>query len=115
MMNSKYDKLIDLLKYHDWFYDYSDDHRAYQWGHNNQIQIEKELDNLGRTKKAMEIYENAMPENYYPDFAVVNDDGCMMTAWDLERKSNFIDSGSQHLPMSNEDNNWDGKFEWKIK
>ena len=114
-MNSKYNRLKELLKWHDWFYDYSDDHRAYQWGHDNQIQIEKELDNLGRTKKAMEIYENAMPENYYPDFAVVNDDGCMMTAWDLERKSNFIDSGSQHLPMSNEDNNWDGKFEWKIK
>ncbi len=65
-----------------------------------EIKIEKELDNLGRTKKAMMMYEDAMPENYYPDFAVVNDDGCMMTAWDLERKSNFIDSGSQHLPMS---------------
>jgi len=114
-MNSKYNKLIDLLENHDWFHDYSDDHRVYQWGHDNQIQIEKELDNLGRTKEAMEIYENAMPENYYPDFAVVNDDGCMMTAWDLERKSNFIDSGSQHLPMSNEDNDWDDKFEWKIK
>jgi hypothetical protein len=116
MMKSKYDKLIDLLKYHDWFYDYSDDPRTYQWGHDNQINIERELDNLGRTKEAMMIYEDAMPENFYPDFAVVNDDGCMMTAWDLERKgtqtisetytedsqpkSNFIDSGSQHLPMS---------------
>ena len=114
-MNSKYDKLIELLEYHDWFHDYSDDHQKYLQGHDSQIQIEKELDNLGRTKEAMEIYENAMPENYYPDFAVVNDDGCMMTAWDLERKSNFIDSGSQHLPMSSEDDNWNGKFEWKIK
>ena len=26
-----------------------------------------------------------------------------------------IDSGSQHLPMSSEDNDWDDKFEWKIK
>ena len=80
MMKSKYDKLIELLEYHDWFYDYSDDHRAYQWGHDNQIQIEKELDNLGRTKEAMEIYENAM------------------TKYISNRI--FIDSGSQHLPMS---------------
>jgi hypothetical protein len=63
MMNSKYDKLIDLLKYHDWTWDYSDDYRAEQWGHDNQINIERELDNLGRTKEAMLIYEDAIPDN----------------------------------------------------
>ena len=51
-MNSKYDKLIELLEYHDWTWEYSDDYRAYQWGHDNQIDIERELDNLGRTKEA---------------------------------------------------------------
>jgi hypothetical protein len=63
MMNSKYDKLIDLLKYHDWTWEYSDDYRAEQWGHDNQINIERELDNLGRTKEAMLIYEDAIPDN----------------------------------------------------
>ena len=53
MMNSKYNKLIELLEYHDWTWEYSDDYRAYQWGHDNQIDIERELDNLGRTKEAM--------------------------------------------------------------
>ena len=44
MMKSKYDKLIDLLKYHDWTYEYSDDNRAYEWGYNNKIEIDRELE-----------------------------------------------------------------------
>ena len=48
MMNSKYDKLIELLEYHDWTWEYSDDYRAYQWGHDNQIDIERELERLGK-------------------------------------------------------------------
>jgi len=94
MMNSKYDKLIDLLKYHDWFFDYSDDYRAYQWGHDNQINIDRELDNLGRTKEAMLIYEDAMPENFH--IKTISE----TYTEDSQPKSNFIDSGSQHLPMS---------------
>ena len=93
MMNSKYDKLIDLLKYHDWVFDYSDDYRAYQWGHDNQINIDRELDNLGRTKEAMLIYEDAMPENIH--IKTISETYTEET----QTKSNFIDSGSQHLPM----------------
>ena len=81
MMNSKYDKLIELLEYHDWTWEYSDDYRAYQWGHDNQIDIERELERLGRTKEAHEIYEDAID----PNILVIE---------------YFIDSGSQHLPMS---------------
>tara|TARA_R110000850_G_scaffold190262_1_gene316115 strand:+ start:420 stop:722 length:303 start_codon:yes stop_codon:yes gene_type:complete len=94
MMNSKHDKLIDLLKYHDWFFDYSDDPRTYQWGHDNQINIERELDNLGRTKEAMLIYEDAIPDNLKQ-----NTISGPYTE-ETQPKSNFIDSGSQHLPMS---------------
>ena len=93
MMNSKHDKLIDLLKYHDWFFDYSDDPRTYQWGHDNQINIERELDNLGRTKEAMLIYEDAIPDNLRQN--TISEPYTEET----QPKSNFIDSGSQHLPM----------------
>lgn len=94
MMNSKYDKLIELLEYHDWTWEYSDDYRAYQWGHDNQINIERELETLGRTKEAMMIYEDAMPENFH--IKTISE----TYAEEPEPKSNFIDSGSQHLPMS---------------
>tara|TARA_R100001198_G_scaffold78006_1_gene50088 strand:+ start:76 stop:363 length:288 start_codon:yes stop_codon:yes gene_type:complete len=95
MMNSKYDKLIDLLKYHDWTYEYSDDNRAYEWGYNNKIEIDRELERLGRDDQSLKIYEDAKP--------------------DYLKESSFINSGSQHLPMSSEDDDWDNKFEWKIK
>ena len=94
-MNSKYNKLIDLLKYHDWTYEYSDDNRAYEWGYNNKIDIDRELEILGRDDKSLKIYEDAKT--------------------DYLKTSESIDSGSQHLPMSSEDNDWDNKFEWKIK
>ena len=93
MMNSKYDKLIDLLKYHDWTWEYSDDYRAYQWGHDNEINIDRELDNLGRTKEAMLIYEDAIPDNLRQN--TISEPYTEET----QTKSNFIDSGSQHLPM----------------
>ena len=80
MMNSKYDKLIDLLKYHDWTYEYSDDYRAYEWGYNNKIEIDRELERLGRDDQSLKIYEDAKPEYI--------------------KNRKFIDSGSQHLPMS---------------
>jgi len=80
MMNSKYDKLIELLEYHDWTWEYSDDYRAYQWGHDNQIDIERELERLGKDDQSLKIYEDAKPKYI--------------------SNRNFIDSGSQHLPMS---------------
>ena len=94
-MKNKYNKLIDLLKYHDWTYEYSDDNRAYEWGYNNKIDIDRELERLGRDDQSLKIYEDAKP--------------------DYLKTSESIDSCSQHLPMSIEDNDWDNKFEWKIK
>ena len=94
-MKNKYNKLIDLLKYHDWTYEYSDDNRAYEWGYNNKIEIDRELERLGRDDESLKIYEDAKP--------------------DYLKTSESIDSGSQHLPMSIEDNDWDNKFEFKIK
>ena len=79
-MKSKYDKLIDLLKYHDWTYEYSDDYRAYEWGYNNKIEIDRELERLGRDDQSLKIYEDAKPKYI--------------------KNRKFIDSGSQHLPMS---------------
>ena len=94
-MNSKYYRLKGLLKWHDWSGLMSDDFRRYQVAHNQSMEIHKEMRKLGNTETAKQMYENAKP-NYL-------------------KTSESIDSGSQHLPMSSEDDDWDNKFEWKIK
>ena len=94
-MNSKYDRLKDLLKWHDWAGLMSDNFHRQQIAHDQSIEIHKEMDRIGNNETVKQMYENAKP--------------------DYLKKSNFIDSGSQHLPMSSEDNDWDNKFEWKIK
>lgn len=38
-MNEKLEKLESLLKSHDWFYEYSDDHRVWTKGHNQYQKI----------------------------------------------------------------------------
>ena len=94
-MNSKYYRLKGLLKWHDWSGLMSDDFRKSQVAHDQSMEIHKEMDRLGNTETVKQMYENAKP-NYL-------------------NKVRFIDSGSQHLPMSSEDDDWDNKFEFKIK
>ncbi len=94
-MNSKYDRLKDLLKWHDWAGLMSDNFHRQQIAHDQSIEIHKEMDRIGNNETVKQMYENAKP--------------------DYLKKSNFIDSGSQHLPMSSESDNWRDKFIWKIK
>ena len=94
-MNSKYYRLKGLLKWHDWSGLMSDNFKRQQVAHNQSMEIHKEMRRLGNNETVKQMYENAKP--------------------DYLKKSNFIDSGSQHLPMLNEDDDWDNKFEFKIK
>jgi len=94
-MKSKYKRLKALLEYHDWASLMSDDFRRYQVAARQSMEIHREMWMLGNTKKVKKMYENAKP--------------------DYLKKVRFIDSGSQHLQMPSEDNDWDNKFEFKIK
>ena len=94
-MNSKYNRLKELLKWHDWVSLMSNDFRRYQVAHDQSMEIHKEMRRLGNTETVKQMYENAKPSYL--------------------KTSESIDSGSQHLPMSSEDDDWDNKFEFKIK
>ena len=94
-MKNKYKDLETLLKCHDWALYMSDDFRKQSVAHQQSLLIHAEMRRLGNTKKVRQMYEDAKP--------------------DYLKESSFIDSGSQHLPMSSESDNWRDKFIWKIK
>jgi hypothetical protein len=94
-MKSKYDRLKDLLKWHDWAGLMSDNFNRQQVAHDQSIEIHKEMDRIGNTETVKQMYEDAKP--------------------DYLKESSFIDSGSQHLSTPSKDDNWDEKFIWKIK
>ena len=94
-MNSKYNRLKELLKWHDWVSLMSDDFRKSQVAHEQSMEIHKEMRRLGNTETVKQMYDNAKP--------------------DYLKGSNFIDSGSQHLQMSSDSEDWREKFIWKIK
>ena len=64
-MKDKLKTLEDLLKNHDWFYQYSDDFGVYERGDrawNTITTVMKALENDGFGKKVDELYEKYLPE-----------------------------------------------------
>ena len=55
------DELENLLSTHDWFYMYSDDHRAWRKGTDHAGEIRRQIDiccGLGLREEANQLYEN---------------------------------------------------------
>ena len=64
-MKDKLKTLEDLLKNHDWFYQYSDDFSVYECGDrtwNTITTVMKALENDGFGKEVDELYEKYLPE-----------------------------------------------------
>tara|TARA_Y100000385_G_scaffold287967_1_gene353413 strand:- start:1688 stop:1891 length:204 start_codon:yes stop_codon:yes gene_type:complete len=58
------DTLEQLLKKHDWYFDYSDDHRAWQRGRDQRDEIRRQMDiccGLGLDKFAKDLYNYHSP------------------------------------------------------
>ena len=64
-MKNKFKTLEELLKNHDWFYQYSDDFRVYSSGQKTWDTINtviKVLEEAGFGKEADKLYEKYLPE-----------------------------------------------------
>ena len=65
------DKITDLLlrlKHHDWFYRYSDDHRAYLKGIADERQLLKDLSGLSRHEREFILSSEAVPHELRDEF-----------------------------------------------
>ena len=63
MLNRK--KLQEMLKNHDWFYNYSDDFSAYTNGRDELDAIHKIIRNAGdKQNEALALYNSECPEGY---------------------------------------------------
>ena len=51
------DKLIELLRNHDWYFEYSDDHKVWQRGVTQRAAINAEAERLGRPELVEEAFE----------------------------------------------------------
>ena len=59
--------LESLLKTHDWFYQYSDDHRVWKKGSDQEDEIRRQKDiccGLGLDSVANELYNKYRPKNF---------------------------------------------------
>ena len=66
MLNRK--KLKEMLKHHDWFYNYSDDFRWYSSGRDELDAIHKIIRNAGdKQNEAIALYNSECPEGYEID------------------------------------------------
>lgn len=57
--------LEKILQTHDWYFDYSDDHRAWQRGRDQRDEIRRQMDiccGLGLDKIANELYNKYSPK-----------------------------------------------------
>lgn len=57
--------LEKILKKHDWYFDYSDDHRVWQRGRDERDEIRRQMDiccGLGLDKIANELYNKYSPK-----------------------------------------------------
>ena len=60
-------ELERLLKSHDWYYQYSDDHSVWQRGRDQEGEIRRQKDiccGLGLDSIANELYNKYKPENF---------------------------------------------------
>jgi hypothetical protein len=55
------EKLETLLKHHDWYYDRSDDMRAWRRGNESNKQIHSAMMELGNTPEVIELYNQHKP------------------------------------------------------
>ena len=63
MLNRK--NLKEMLKHHDWFYNYSDDFRWYSSGRDELDAIHKIIRNAGdKQNEAIAMYNSECPEGY---------------------------------------------------
>ena len=51
------DKLIELLRNHDWYFEYSDDHKVWQRGVTQRAAINAEAERLGRPELVEQAFE----------------------------------------------------------
>jgi len=51
------DKLIKLLRKHDWYFEYSDDHKVWQRGVTQRAAINAEAERLGRPELVEQAFE----------------------------------------------------------
>lgn len=51
------ERLIELLQTHDWFFDYSDDHRVWKRGVEERKEIKKEAARIGRPELVRQAFE----------------------------------------------------------
>lgn len=56
--------LENKCKVHDWYYNYSDDHRVWSRGFDRYRQINALLDGLGHSREAIEVYNKYAPEQF---------------------------------------------------
>jgi len=64
-MNTKLQTLEELLKSHDWFYQYSDDYSVYEQGKSawySITEVIKALKEAGFGKEADDLYDKHLPE-----------------------------------------------------
>ena len=50
-------KLIEMLRNHDWYFEYSDDHKVWQNGGMERAEINAEAERLGRTELVEQAFE----------------------------------------------------------
>ena len=51
------EKLIELLRNHDWYFEYSDDHKVWQRGVTQRAPINAEAERLGRPELVEQAFE----------------------------------------------------------
>lgn len=53
----EFDAYVELLKFHDWFYDYSDDHQVWATGNARDRRLRSEAQSQPLLKEALAIWE----------------------------------------------------------
>lgn len=67
-MEIKLSEFEDMLSSHDWFYNYSDDHRAYQKGNDESKAIRRAYEELakeGFEVEARELFNTISPDDFF--------------------------------------------------
>ena len=64
------EKYLKVLRGHDWYYNYADDHRSYKAGQNSANRLEKLYNELspGDKKKAFKEWSKEAPKDYERSF-----------------------------------------------
>lgn len=58
------EQLRELLSYHDFYYEYSDDFRVWQSGHNRAIEIRDLMSDLGFSDEVKVLYNEYAPDKF---------------------------------------------------